>query len=83
MRLACAGRRRERRLVLVAEIVEVSSREQEKTLFAKKYRFLEWQKVTFAVFVEKKRPKTAKPTPADRLWAYFLEKGLLKGARVP
>lgn len=46
MRQACAGRRRERRLVLVAEIVEVSSREQEKTLFALKYRFLEWQKVT-------------------------------------
>jgi len=43
------------RLVLVAEIVEVSSREQEKTLFARKYRFLEWQKVTLAVFVEKKK----------------------------
>jgi len=50
----------------VYEIVEVSSREQEKTLFALKYRFLEWQKVTFAVFVEKKRPKTSKPAPADR-----------------
>ena len=54
------------RLVLVAESVEVSSREQEKTLFALKYRLLEWQKVTLAVFVEKKRPKTAKPAPADR-----------------
>ncbi len=54
------------RLVLVVEIVEVSDREQEKTLFAKKYRFLEWQKMTFAVFVEKKRPKTSKPAPADR-----------------
>ena len=83
MRQACAGRRRERRLVLVAEIVEVSSREQEKTLFARKYRFLEWQKVAFAVFVAKKRPKIAKPAPADRFWAYFLEKGLLKEARVP
>jgi hypothetical protein len=34
------------RLVLVAETVEISDREQEKTLFARKYRFLEWQKVT-------------------------------------
>ena len=63
MRLACAGRRRERRLVLVAEIVEVSSREQEKTLFALKYRFLEWQKVTLADFVVKKQSKTAKTGP--------------------
>ena len=39
--------------------------------------------MTLAVFVEKKRPKIAKPAPADRLWAYFLEKGLLKEARVP
>ena len=30
------------------------------------YRFLEWQKMTLAVFVAKKRPKTAKPAPADR-----------------
>ncbi len=75
--------RRERRLVLVVEIVEVSDREQEKTLFTLKYRFLEWQKMTLAVFVAKKRPKIAKPAPADRFWAYFLEKGLLKGARVP
>ena len=51
------------RLVLVAESVEVSSREQEKTLFALKYRFLEWQKVTLAVFVAKKRPKTVKTGP--------------------
>ena len=63
MRQACAGRRRERRLVLVAEIVEVSSREQEKTLFTLKYRFLERQKVTLAVFVAKKRPKTVKTGP--------------------
>ena len=41
------------RLVLVVEIVEVSDREQEKTLFAKKYRFLEWQKVTAASVHEK------------------------------
>jgi hypothetical protein len=67
----------------VYESVEVSSREQEKTLFALKYRFLEWQKVTLADFVAKKRPKIAKPAPADRFWAYFLEKCLLKGARVP
>ena len=83
MRQACAGRRRERRLVLVAEIVEVSSREQEKTLFARKYRFLEWQKMTLADFVVKIGLKQQKPIPTDRLWAYFLEKGLLKGARVP
>ena len=38
--------RRECRLVLVVEIVEVSDREQEKTLFTLKYRFLEWQKMT-------------------------------------
>ena len=65
------------------ESVEVSSREQEKTLFALKYRFLECQKVTLAVFVAKSDLKQQKPAPADRLWAYFLEKGLLKGARVP
>ncbi|WP_458450113.1 hypothetical protein [Fibrobacter sp.] len=51
------------RLVLVVEIVEVSDREQEKTLFAKKYRFLKWQKMTLADFVVKKRPKTAKTGP--------------------
>ncbi len=39
--------------------------------------------MTLAVFVAKKRPKIAKPALADRLWAYFLEKGLLKEARVP
>ena len=39
--------------------------------------------MAFAVFVAKKRPKTAKPALADRFWAYFLEKGLLKEARVP
>jgi len=47
------------------------------------YRFLEWQKVTLAVFVEKNDLKLQKPIPADRLWAYFLEKALVKGARVP
>lgn len=39
--------------------------------------------MTLADFVVKKRPKIAKPAPADRFWAYFLEKGLLKEARVP
>ena len=47
MRQACAGRRRERRLVLIAESVEVSSREQEKTLVAWKYRLFRCQKVSF------------------------------------
>lgn len=55
--------RRERHLVLVVEIVEVSDREQEKTLFALKYRFLEWQKMTLAVLIVKKRTKSAKTGP--------------------
>ena len=34
-----------------------------------------------AVFVAKKRPKIAKPAPADRLWAYFLD-GLFRQNKI-
>ena len=72
------------RLVLVAEIVEVSSREQEKTLFALKYRFLEWQKVTLADFVVKKQSKTAKTGPYGPVFdSNMRSTALVKGARVP
>jgi len=55
----------------VYEIVEVSDREQEKTLFALKYSFLEWQKMTLAVFVPKKRPKTVKTGPCGPALGLF------------
>jgi hypothetical protein len=41
------------------------------SIFCWKYRFLEWQKMTLAVFVPKKRPKTVKTGPCGPALGLF------------
>jgi hypothetical protein len=54
--------------------VKVSSFQEEnksKNSICLKYRFLEWQKMTLAVFVPKKRPKTVKTGPCGPALGLF------------
>ena len=84
MRQACAGRRRERPSYSLCMKVSKFQVENKRKLYLQgNIDILNGKRWHLPFFFAKKRPKIAKPAPADRFWAYFLEKDLLKGARVP